>query len=205
MFTAFCVKLIPILQTLVKIANNQLFINLETKLLDRLGQSFRVEMPKADSLNGYLNAVLPKVRPWSEDLKEEKFYTSRPWMEIRDDDSFHALVLHFFNAEGEYIKSIDGEGHAGSWRHQNNKLFITLGDDMEIFDLAFLDGEFFILRKSGKGTYFFMMIEGRGRAYKDRWRDAVELLFKKSQSNVSFYILIAIAVVLAVFILLVLR
>ncbi len=178
---------------------------MEGKLLDRLGQSFKVEMPKADTLDGYLNLILPKVRPWSEDLREEQFYTGRPWLEIRDDDSFHALTLHFFNPEGEYIKSVNGDLEIGNWRYQNNKLMIILGDEGELFDLAFLDGQFFILKKSGKNSYFFMMLEGIGRPFKDRWIDAVEMLFKKSQSNVSFYILIAIAIVLFMAILLILR
>ncbi len=178
---------------------------MESKLLDRAGQLFRTEMPTADSLDGYLNEILPKARSWSEDLVEEKFYINRPWLEIRDDDSFHEMVLHFFNDEGEYIRSEDGDLTMGTWRYQNNKLMIILGDEGELFDLAFLDGQFFVLKKNGKNTYFFMVIEPVGRPLKDRWRDAVEMLFKRSQSNISFYILIAIAVVLAMAILLVLR
>lgn len=180
---------------------------MEGKLLDKLGQSFRAELPAPtqDTLDGHLNAVLGKVRPWSEDLREEQFYINRPWLEIRDDDAFHATVLHFFNEGGEYIRSTNGDLAIGNWRHQNNKLMIILGDGGELYDLAFLDGQYFILQKSGGGSYFFMMFEPAGRAFKDRWLDAVEMLFKKSQSNVSFYILIGIAILLALAILLVLR
>ncbi len=180
---------------------------MESKLLDKLGQSFRAELPapSQETLDGYLKSVLGKVRPWSEDLREEQFYTNRPWLEIRDDDSFHATVLHFFNEDSEYIRSVDGDLSIGSWRHQNNKLMIILGDGGELYDLAFLDGQYFILQKSGGGSYFFMLIEPMGRNFKDRWLDAVEALFKKSQSNISFYILIGVAIVLALAILLVLR
>ncbi|MBK7870334.1 MAG: hypothetical protein IPJ74_06410 [Saprospiraceae bacterium] len=180
---------------------------MESKILDRAGQLFRTEMPEADSLDGYITAILPKVRAWSEDLREEQFYLARPWMEIRDDDSFHELILHFFNGEGEYIKSVDGEVEVGSWRHQNNKLMIMDkdGEEGELFDLTYLDGQFFILKKSGGKGYLFLALEPIGRPLKDRWLDLIEMLFKKSQSNISFYIIIAIAILLALAILLVLR
>ncbi|HMO41363.1 MAG TPA: hypothetical protein PKC76_18730 [Saprospiraceae bacterium] len=178
---------------------------MENKLLDRLGQSFKVEMPPAETLNDYIDAVLPKVRAWSEDLREEQFYVGRPWMEIRDDDLFHAVVLHFFNPEGEYIKSVNGDLSMGTWRYQNNKMMILL-DEGELFDLAYLDGQFFVLKKNGTHReYFFMTLEHIGRPLQHRWRDLVEMLFRRSQSNISFYILIGIAVLLVLVIFLILR
>ncbi len=186
---------------------------MESKLLDRLGQTFRVEMPVADTLDSYLNAILPKVRPWSEDLREVNFFLNKPWIEIKDDDTFHDIVIHIFDPESRYYLSQNGTVSGGRWKIlPGNKLLILYEDDDdtpeykgELFDLAFLDSDFFILRKSGASTFRFWMVEGKGRSYKDRWRDAVELLFKKSQSNISFYILIAAAVIMALMIFLVLR
>jgi len=184
---------------------------LEGKLLDRLGQSFKVEMPNADTLDRYLDQLLPIVRPWSEDLREEKFYLHRPWMEKKDDDRFHKTVLHFFNPDGEYLKSVDGDVSAGTWRYlagANKFLIAEEGSDGELYDLAFLDGQFFILKKHGDQArignrkYFVMVIEGFGRY---EWRDLMEILFRKSQSNISFYILIAIAILFALGILVMLR
>lgn len=184
---------------------------MESKLLDRLGQSFKVEMPKADTLDGYLDKLLPIVRSWSEDLWEEKFYLQRPWMEKKDDDRFHKTVLHFFNPDGEYLKSTDGDISAGSWRYLrggNKFLIADEGSDGELYDLAFLDGQFFILKKHGdqgrlgNRKYFVLVTESLGRY---EWRDLMEMLFRKSQSNVSFYILIAIGVVIALGMLVLLR
>lgn len=184
---------------------------MESKLLDRIGQSFKVDMPQADTLDGYLDKLLPVVRAWSEDLWEEKFYLNRPWMEKKDDDGFHKTILHFFNTEGEYLRSEDGDVQKGSWRYLRggNKFLITDEDDESIlYDLAFLDGQFFILKKHGdqarlgQRKYFVMAVEGLG---KYEWRDLMELLFKKSQSNISFYILIGIAILLAMGILIMLR
>lgn len=184
---------------------------MESKFLDRIGQTFRVEMPQADTLDAYLDKLLPVVRSWSEDLWEEQFYLNRPWMEKKDDDRFHKAVLHFFNPDGEYLKSVDGDVETGSWRYMRagNKFLITDSDgNSELYDHAFLDGQFFILKKHGdharmgQRKYFVMVVEGLGRY---EWRDLMELLFKKSQSNISFYILIGFALLLAIGILILLR
>ena len=186
---------------------------MESKILDRAGQLFRTEMPVADSLDGYIAAILPKIRPWSEDLRETQFFLKRPWLEIRDDDSFHDIIIHIFEDEFHYYKSVNGNISGGRWRLvPGNKIMILSEDDDdsldyagELFDLAFLDGQFFILKKNGQSTYRFLVVESVGFKLKDRWLDLIEMLFKKSQSNISFYILIAIAIVLVLAILLVLR
>jgi len=170
-------------------------------------------MPTADSLDGLLPQILQKVRPWSEDLRETEFFLNRPWLEISDDDTFHDTVIHMFDPEHRYYHSVNGDVSGGRWKIlPGNKLLILYEDDDdtpeysgELFDLAFLDGQFFVLKKSGSNTFRFWVIEPVGKPLKDRWIDAVELLFKKSQSNISFYILIGVAVVLAMAILLVLR
>jgi hypothetical protein len=184
---------------------------LEGKLLDRLGQTFKVEMPRAETLDGYLDRLLPIVKPWSEDLREEKFYLYRPWMEKKDDDRFHKTVLHFFHPDGEYLKSVDGDVSAGTWRYlggANKFLIADQGSDGELYDLAFLDGQFFILKKHGdqarlgQRKYFVLVVESLG---KYEWRDLMEMLFRKSQSNISFYVLIAIAVVIVLVMLILFR
>lgn len=189
---------------------------MEGKLLDRLGQSFKVEMPKADTLDGYLDKLLPIVKPWSEDLREEKFYLGRPWVEKQDSDTFHQTILHIFKSDNIYLKSINGDIKCHKWEIVPiNKFLILTKEDHdaldcegELFDLAFLDAQFFILKKHGDQArlgnrkYFVMVTEGLSRM---EWRDLMEVLFKKSQSNVSFYILITIAVLFALAILVLLR
>lgn len=65
------------------------------KLLDTVGQAFRAELPEFSSMDEYLDFLIPKVRPWGEDLREEKHYVNRAWLEFQDDDQFHDIVLHF--------------------------------------------------------------------------------------------------------------
>jgi len=65
-------------------------------LIEKLTREFNVEMPLRANMTEYLNVILPAVRQWSEDLREEQFWLERGWMEIRDKDDFHEAVLHFF-------------------------------------------------------------------------------------------------------------
>ena len=168
-------------------------------------------MPKAETLDGYLNEIIPVVRSWSEDLREEKFYLSKPWMEMRDEEDFHSSVLHFFNEGGEYMKSIDGDVSIGKWRYlsSSNKFIITPPKgDPELYELAFLDSQFFILRKHGdqvrlgKRKYFVLVIEPLGR--KIEWKHVPELLFNQYRDTNNFYLVVGIVIVLIIIIILVL-
>lgn len=186
---------------------------MESKLLDRITKSLSSEVPVADSMDAMLDKIIPAIRPWSEDLREMNNYVGRHWIELRDDETFHELVLHVFNPEGEYLKSSDGELTLGRWRFLLNKLVfgprVAVTDDDtdvdegvgEVFELAFLDKEFFILRRYGnprkfERRYFVLVFEPIAR--KVEWREAMELLYNKYRNNNSFYITMTFIVLLIV-------
>ena len=176
---------------------------MEIKLLDKLADSFSIEMPVADSLDKYLDEILGAVRPWGEDLREERFFLNKGWLEIRDDENFHDTILHFFNDDNEYLRSVDGDVSGGTWRHLEgaNKFLIRHGKEEELYDLAFLDGEFFVLQKHGdqvrmgQRKYFVMLVEKVGK--KLEWKDAMEYLFNKYRNNNNFFITV-IAIILVI-------
>jgi hypothetical protein len=176
----------------------------DNKFLDKVSRSLSVEMPHNENMDEYLDTILKAVRALGEDLREQKFYVNKPWLEFRDDEHFHDAILHFFNEENEYLRSINGDVKEGTWRYLNtsNKLLITMGDESELFDLAFLDPEFFILSKHGdqqrfkKAKYFVMLFEPVGRRLE--WRDAMEKLFNKYRNSNSFYITLAVIVLFIV-------
>jgi len=187
----------------------------ETKFLDRITKSLNSEPPMADSMDEMLDKIIPMIRPWSEDLRELGNYLGRHWIELRDDETFHELVLHIFNDEGEYLKSTDGELTLGRWRFMGNKLAfgprVEVTDhetDVEegagqVFELAFLDKEFFILRRYGnprkfERRYFVLVIEPIAR--KVEWREAMDHLYNKYRNNNSFYITMSVIVLLIVLI-----
>lgn len=179
------------------------------KLLDTVSQAFRAELPELSSMDEYLDFLIPKVRPWGEDLREEKHYIMRAWLEFRDDDQFHDIVLHFFNEEGEYLRSENGDVHSGHWRYLEsaNKFLIEL-KDTELYDLAYMDKNFFILKKHGeqerfgKAKYFVMAHEPLAK--KLEWRDLMDLLYNTFRSNNQFYFILALIVLFAVALILIL-
>jgi hypothetical protein len=87
--------------------------------------------------------------------------------------------MHFFNDKGEYLRSTNGDILKGRWRllPDTNKIIIEAGSS-ELYDLAYLDSAFFILRKSGAPggrKYFVMGIERYVKGLE--WREFVDLLF----------------------------
>ena len=184
---------------------------MENKFLEKIAQQFNAELPHAESMDGYLDKLIPIVRPWGEDLREDNFYLNKPWMELRDEVTFHDAVLHFFNEGGEYLKSVNGDVTSGSWRYmpKANKLILEDGiGEGELYELAFMDGQFFVLKKHGNQTrlghrkYFVMVHESIGRRME--WRDTMELLFNKYRNNNNFYLMVAVIIMLIIAIVLVL-
>ena len=189
---------------------------MEETFVDRLLRSFSLEMPYQDSMDDYLDFILPLIKPWGEDLNEVEFYMQKPWMEIRDNEDFHEAVLHFYNDEGEYLVSVDGNIYQGSWSivEMNNKLILErpYGGTMqrELFDLAFMNADFFVLKKHGDqkkmgfNKYFLL---GRESLVKNlEWRDVMELMFNRYRNNsqivtfvVIFVIIVAVVLVFSFF------
>ncbi|MDF1867149.1 MAG: hypothetical protein P1U70_20110 [Saprospiraceae bacterium] len=176
---------------------------MENKIVDKVSRSFSLELPARETLDDYLDLVLPEVRQWGEDLNEKEHYVSKggkPWQEIRDDEGFHEAVLHFFNDGGEYLESVDGNISKGRWRllDGSNKMILERGNRSELYELAFLSSAFFILKKHGnnrgRNKYFVMGYEPYMRGLE--WRDYVELLFNTYRSQQTTYKTLAIVLLI---------
>lgn len=176
---------------------------MESQFIDKLFRSFSLELPQLETLDQYLDYILPLIRAWSEDLREHEYYLETRWKEIRDDDQFHEDVLHIFRAENEYLLSMDGNISKGQWQllaRSNTMILERLADDAvvtsELFDLAFLNRDFFVLKKHGshQRKYFVMARENIARRLE--WRDTMELLFNSYRSNSQFIIFVVLAVVI---------
>ena len=181
---------------------------MENKLTENISRTFELPLPDAATMDQQLDQIIPKVRPWGEDLYEQQYYLDTRWLEIRDDDEFHESVLHIFRDEGEYLISIDGNITPGIWKilSKSNTFIIekVVGEAVitsELYDLAFLNKDFFILRKHGdqkrKGgkKYFVLAREKAVRGLE--WRDVMELLYNQYRNN-STYIVALIALVVLV-------
>lgn len=181
--------------------------------LQDIDKEFEQNLPEdMQTMEEHLDFMLPGIRHLSEDLSETKFYIGeggKPWMEVRDDPYFQEVVLHFFNTNNEYLKVVNGNVSRGRWRllDQTNKMIIDQGGGgkdasrSELFELAFLNAQFFILKKhgvqKGKQKYFLMGYEGTVRNLD--WRDCMELLFnnhREQWGQFNTIIVVAIVVIL---------
>ena len=187
---------------------------MEIPFLDKLSRTFNLELPPADTMDEHLDNILPELRPWSEDIYEfeEKGYYKTRWLEVRDSDMAQEAILHLFRDGQEYLYSIDGDIlFRGRWEALNDtngfiidKLVNNSIVQSELYDLAFLNSNFFILKKHGdqirKGNkkYFVMAREGVVRNLE--WRDVMELLFNNYRSNPNFmmYIVLALLVIMII-------
>ena len=194
---------------------------MENKITENIARNFELPLPDGATMDQQLDAILPKVKPWGEDLYETQYYVGTRWLQIQDDDSFHESILHIFFDEGAggeeegggnqriYLISIDGNITKGIWNilERSNTLILEKVDadgnsfTSELYDLAFLNKDFFILKKHGnqirKGgkKYFVLAREGAVRGLE--WRDVMELLYNQYRNN-SAYIISLIGLVLTV-------
>lgn len=159
-----------------------------------ISRAVNPDLPKdLGDMDSHLAFILPKVIPYGEDLKEEKFWISKRWKEVRDEEGFHEAILHIFNTGGEYLLSLDGNVVKGSWKrlNQDNTLILEISGKSELFDLRFLNPDFMILSKHGdqarKGMrrYFCLVHEKAAKAGGKEmdWRNLMEKLFNIWRDN----------------------
>lgn len=197
-------------------------------ILSYLTNIFRLDLPYRETMEEYLDYILPKVGGLSKNLNSTEVFTQgKYWLEISDADDAHESILHMFDpseapeetggssGESTYMYSIDGNMMKGVWARMGGGTILIKGLKYEMYELAFLNSDFFVLKKHGnhKGPkYLFLASEnkisrqyewydalGRRRDHvKLEWRDIMELLFDSYRYNMVF-IRSVVAVVVIVF------
>lgn len=159
-----------------------------------VSRAINPDLPKdLGDMDSHLGFILPKVIPYGEDLREEKFWISKRWKEVRDEEGFHEAILHIFNSGGEYLLSLDGNVVKGTWKrlNQDNTLILEISGKSELFDMRFLNADFMILSKHGdqarKGMrrFFCLVHEKASKAGGKEmdWRNLMEKLFNIWRDN----------------------
>ncbi|MEZ5058699.1 MAG: hypothetical protein R2879_16820 [Saprospiraceae bacterium] len=183
---------------------------MEKHALDELDEAFADRLPEFPELRDYLELILPEIRHYSEDLNEEEFYLEQPWKEITDEEGIFQSILHFFNKESEYLKSVDGNVSRGTWRIMpggTNKILIEMQEPggflkSELFDLRYLDEEFFILQKNSEGIHGagskFLMLGAEQTIQGLNWKEAATLLYTNTRVDSSAYIYLVYLVVILI-------
>ena len=121
-------------------------------IFGEISKVFSPDLPKdLGDMDAHLDFILPKIVPYGEDLREEKFWWTKRWKEVREEEGFHEAILHIFSEGGEYMLSIDGNLVKGNWRQLGdyNSLVVEINGKSELFDVRFLNAEFMILSKHG--------------------------------------------------------
>jgi hypothetical protein len=165
-----------------------------TAIARDISRAFSPELPRElGNMDQHLDFIIPKVIEYGEDLREEQFWLSKRWKEVRDEDGFHESILHIFNPGGEYLLALDGNLVKGSWRKLGdyNSLIIEISGRNELFDLRFLNGDFMVLTKHGdqgrKGQRrFFVLVhesESRAGGRELDWRNLMERMFNTWREN----------------------
>jgi hypothetical protein len=176
---------------------------MENRFLDKVNRELELELPEFERMDDHLDYILGQIYKWSEDLYEEENYVSQRWLEVREDNNFYESVLHIFNPNGEYMISIDGNIQKGSWRFlaENNTFITEILGKSELYDLAFLNQDFFILMKHGdqhrKGQRKYFLMGREGMVAGLTWREVMEILFNIYRDS-SRFLLIVFAVVVVV-------
>lgn len=176
---------------------------MESKIWDNISSLFELELPEdLVNLEQHIEYVVPRIQSWSEDLCEEKYYVGKRWKEIRDTDTYHEVVLHIFMPDGEYLISIDGDITKGIWRYlkDTNTLIVEYGGRNSLYDLTFLNDDFFILKKHGdqsrKGKQTYYVYGNEKTTYNLTWQNAMEKLYNIYRNNSRFSFLIFIVALL---------
>lgn len=183
---------------------------MELDITNLVKNPINLDLPDRETLDQYLDEVVPKVKPWGEDLREHENYMDTRWLEINDRDDFHESVLHIFRAENEYLISIDGNIHKGVWNFLKNSNTLILEKQIggavvtsELFDVAFMNKDFFVLRKHGdqirKGFPKYLLLGRENLVRGLEWREVIELIYSKYRSNTQLIVVMVFAaIVLAV-------
>lgn len=164
-----------------------------SNLVDALFRSSSVELPVLETMDQYLDFIIPKIKPYGEDLAEQAYYVGSPWMEIQDREDFHESILHFFNEGGEYMVSVDGNVYSGAWTlvENSNKIIwerpVGGASQRELYELGFMNADFFILKKHGnqqrKGFKKYFILGREGKVAGLEWKEVMELMFNNYRSE----------------------
>lgn len=177
----------------------------------------RAPLPEFDNMDEYLDFIIPRIRPYGEDLYEKEFFQNKKWIEIRDDDNFHDKVVHLFESESEpdeikvfhedqgmaYYRSIDGNVTKGRWsKIANEGLLLKYNNQYELFKKAFMDEEYLILKKDGNNTHprYMLLCMEKPRLAEEtvEWRDEMEKLYDVYRYNFLFMVTVFVGIVLLV-------
>ncbi|MFZ4544891.1 MAG: hypothetical protein ACOYOA_12635 [Saprospiraceae bacterium] len=172
---------------------------MEIRPFKQVNREFELELPRFERMNEYLDFILDKVENQSKDLEDEDYFVGKRWLEVNESDQIPESVLHFFNDGGEYLISINGNIQKGVWRllKESNSIITECLSKNELYELAFLNEDFFILKKHGNhnnGQKRYLVM-GKEESIKDmKWTTVMDKIFNIYRSSSQLLLLVIIAI-----------
>lgn len=157
-----------------------------------------------------LDEIIPRIKKWSEDIYEfeEKEYYKIRWVQLDRDTENPEVMLHlFFIDDFQYLNSLNGDIiFKGKWQVLSDSNALILHKmankqitQSELYDLVFLNEDFFILKKhgnqqhKGKAKYLFLgneeSVEGLS------WEEKLNLLDSHQTSMRTVIAIVLIAII----------
>ena len=172
-----------------------------------LAKALNLKLEKADTLDGYLEQILPRIEYSSDTLYESELYTNLRWLEITDGRA--EMILRIFSLDKmidksvasldpfKYTHSVNGNVTYGTWTLLKGKALVLEHDiSRELFDLVFLNEEFMVLQKHGHkpnnnvSRYIFLTREELADGLS--WRQNAEELYNVYRHNLASIVLVVL-------------
>lgn len=179
---------------------------MDDRLLDKIAEPFNLQLPEYATLEEMIDNVLPAVAQFSEPnlLPEDSPLYTINWVRMSDRPGATEVQLYTFQdyMRGEIRVVIDGKVDAQAYEVEESGERIIIGQsvmrDSFLYELAFLDEDFLILRRHGNAAninerYLFFCREALGTRL--TWNEALERLVDKYRN--SQFPLLAVGLVVA--------
>ena len=164
---------------------------MDDRLLDKIAEPFNLKLPEYTSMHEMIEEVLPAVRRFSEptlDEEDSPLYANN-WVQMTDAPGDTMVKLHTYERSGNIRVAKDGQMDSLSHQVVDRKRII-IGESLHrnsfLYELAFLDNDFLILKRHGNDAnftnkYIFYAVEHIGTRL--TWDEALENLVAKYRNN----------------------
>lgn len=187
---------------------------MQERLLDKIAEPFNIQLPERSTMDQTIDDILRIIAKNSNSITEEEYFVDRQWVEMSDDLGENAVKLFVFQGGGgggSILMSTNGRVENASWSvlDRTQKIIISSGmQGGELYNLAFLDADFFIIRRHGDPRAHprrYRMFVNERVAGRLEWNEALEMLYAKYRNTSTPFLIAALLVVLTIILFFALR
>lgn len=203
---SLCWKFLEILKKQVFILI--IFTAVKELIIGPIAQILKVELEEVETLDEYIDQILPKINYLTDNFHDTTIYTNQNWLDVNEKYPLVGNTLRIFNFSDsnenvseqlntlphKYTHSFNGNVSYGQWSILRSKSIVLEHDvSKELYELCFLNTSFMILKKHGlkktanQSQYLMLIDENIG--YGKNWKFCIEQLFNIYKYNLATVIL----------------